>query len=1214
MNLFRLNPEYLTQYINFNYKNPDWQFDVKEDSSMEKIQAEGSAKIWNLLLEHKIALLADEVGMGKTIQALAVICTLWRQKPDAKVLIYAPNETVALKWKKEYLNFIRFHYRFSDNLIKSDLTNEPLSDGFVCENHFSLLDHANKKWPSLFICKISSLSNLHSKFLSTENLRKIQIKISRPEDLENASDDIKEQWIKDIAWESNQAFYQYFNSTDAPFDLLIIDEAQYLRRTENEISGTNRSISSNYFFKGLNPSLPSEKHPLASMVLLMTATPNHSSQKDIQNIVKLFDESLGRLSSAKILDILCVRRFGRLCSKTKHNYRNEKIEGSQLITTREILFFGAYQKTLITNSKNKKESTNTNAYRVMLGYLEGFEFFSNNETKKYSLNKKEDLTTQTSVDFSEQIEDHSLIKSLSEDYKRIYHRYPDHPKYDHLIRALSNKKNNSSLYEEKTLVFVRRIPSVFEISRRVIENYDSCFLELLKECKPEWRNLKFGSNLRRVFYNEIKKSGDTIEEESSDQIVVEEDRNIPISMVLDLFTVKKADRFKTTDCTNFKNRFTRNTHFFSIFFQPGSNYMGQPYKLSKLSISTKSNKKLTDILQSAINERLEVSKANDSIERIKLKYNPDHAQKTEIRKWSNEFPTLMTIWWNSKVMEINITEKYRKAKEEYVDWTLMEREGFCQYLEKGILLGSPFIIHFYAIFKKNQQKSNKVQSARLYQEFCKRLSTTFDTIGLLDQISDAILTFRFFYKKEMGIEAEKLMDQKFNIFNNTNPIYPYYGGSKRPAIINAFNTPFFPFVIVATSVLQEGVDLHLHCKRVIHYGIAWTYGDNEQRVGRVDRMFGKLDRELKENAFADLPITYPYLEDTIDENQLICFAKRKSEAEELIDQLKDVKFNKTLSHVEQSETENWKLLFNEPDNKRVSKDPFGVKMDDFQKINLEYFKINFKKNQIIQHFISELTANFNDVVNLYDENDFTNGNQIAAIKYIFDNNRHQPVVIELHYFEEGHWILNRPVYVLVARTPLGKREDLFLNFTANRKLKEAYFDSPNIKICFDTTVRKRDVRNNLFRIYSRIDLPVIIDESSGTINISKEELIYNLQSLMKFSDDLEKEITGKDIQNEEIINKESKDGGFGGIGLPGNRTNDCKWEGWNSNSSGTIVYREATKFNAGNNQSFELNHQFFLRRHLTIKKETFVQYPVYKKDALDIEKKLLEGLFAMDEQ
>ena len=1214
MNLFRLNPEYLTQYINFNYKDPYWQFNVNDDSSMEKIQAEGSAKIWNLLLEHKIALLADEVGMGKTIQALAVICTLWRQKPDAKVLIYAPNETVALKWRKEYLNFIRFHYRFSDNLIKSDLTNEPLRDGFFCENHYSLLDHASNLWPSLYICKISSLSNLHSKFLSTENLQKLQINITRPENLENASDDVKNKWIRDIAWKSNQAFYQYFNATDPPFDLLIIDEAQYLRRTEDDLTGTNRSISANHFFKGINPIGESKKQPLASMVLLMTATPNHSSQKDIQNIVKLFDEGLGKLSASKILDILCVRRFGRLCSKTKHNYRNERIEGSRLTTTREILFFGAYQKTLIANGKNKKDSSNTNAYRVMLGYLEGFEFFSNNESKQYSLNKKDDSNIQTSVDFSEQIEDHSLIKNISEDYKRIYHRYPDHPKYDNLIRFLSNRKNNSSLYEEKTLVFVRRIPSVFEISRRVIENYDSYFLELLKECNPEWRNLKLGSNLRRLFYYEIKKSGDSTDEVYTNQIEPEEDRNIPISMILDLFTIKKTDSYKTTDCSNFKTRFTRNTDFFSIFFQPGSNYMGQSYKLSKLFITTKYNKKQTDILQSAIYERFEELKYNNSIERIKLKYSFDPEQKTEIKKWLYEFPTLMTIWWNYKFLEHGLNEKYLKAKEEYIDWALLEREGFCQYLEKGILLGSPFIIHFYAIFKKIQLKNNKVQSARLYQDFCKRLSTSFDSIGLLDQISDAILTFRFFYKKEMGIETEKLMEQKFNIFNNTNPIYPYYGGSKRPAIINAFNTPFFPFVIVATSVLQEGVDLHLHCKRVIHYGIAWTYGDNEQRVGRVDRMFGKLDRELKDNSFADLPIIYPYLENTIDENQLICFAKRKSEAEELIDQLKDVKFNKTLSHVEQSETENWKLLFNQPDNSRISKDPFGVKIDDFRKINLESITTGFKRNHIIQHFISELSANFNDVINLYDETDFTTGNQIAAIKYIFDNHRHQPVIIELHYFEEGHWILNRPVYVLVAKTPLGKKEDLFVNFTAFGKLKETYFDSPNIKICFDATVKKRDFRRNLFRIYSRIDLPVIVDETSGTINISKEELIYNLQSLIKFSDDLENKITGKDIQNEDIINEESKNVTVKGTGLPGNRVNDHIWEDWNSNTSGTMAYKEATKLNTDKSQSFELNHQIFLRRYISIKKETFVQYPVYKKDALDIEIKLLEGLIAMDEQ
>jgi DNA gyrase/topoisomerase IV subunit A len=84
--------------------------------------------------------------------------------------------------------------------------------------------------------------------------------------------------------------------------------------------------------------------------------------------------------------------------------------------------------------------------------------------------------------------------------------------------------------------------------------------------------------------------------------------------------------------------------------------------------------------------------------------------------------------------------------------------------------------------------------------------------------------------------------------------------------------------------------------------------------------------------------------------------------------------------------------------------------------------------------------------------------------------------------------------------------------------------------------------------------------------------------------------------------------------LPDNRIKNHKWNNWSSNSSGNIAYKEILFVDSNINQSFELNHQTFLRRYLTIRKDTFIQYPVYKKDALDTEIELLEGLIELDNQ
>jgi hypothetical protein len=54
----------------------------------------------------------------------------------------------------------------------------------------------------------------------------------------------------------------------------------------------------------------------------------------------------------------------------------------------------------------------------------------------------------------------------------------------------------------------------------------------------------------------------------------------------------------------------------------------------------------------------------------------------------------------------------------------------------------------------------------------------------------------------------------------------------------AFNTPFWPNVLVTTSVGQEGLDFHPWCRSIAHWDPARGPVDLEQREGRVDRYAG----------------------------------------------------------------------------------------------------------------------------------------------------------------------------------------------------------------------------------------------------------------------------------------------------------------------------------------------------------------------------------------
>ncbi|MGI1250209.1 helicase C-terminal domain-containing protein, partial [Raoultella ornithinolytica] len=142
-------------------------------------------------------------------------------------------------------------------------------------------------------------------------------------------------------------------------------------------------------------------------------------------------------------------------------------------------------------------------------------------------------------------------------------------------------------------------------------------------------------------------------------------------------------------------------------------------------------------------------------------------------------------------------------------------------------------------------------------------------------------------------------------------------------LIRGFNSPFFPDVLVATSVMQEGVNLHLQCHKVHHYGIAWTPGDNEQRNGRVDRLFGRVNMLLRESSNAEMVINYPYLASSFDQDQLASFIHHKYVVEEKLDNCETQSFNREIDTKES--TSGWRRWLRKPVRDREVEDPYPAK-------------------------------------------------------------------------------------------------------------------------------------------------------------------------------------------------------------------------------------------------------------------------------------------------
>lgn len=93
----------------------------------------------------------------------------------------------------------------------------------------------------------------------------------------------------------------------------------------------------------------------------------------------------------------------------------------------------------------------------------------------------------------------------------------------------------------------------------------------------------------------------------------------------------------------------------------------------------------------------------------------------------------------------------------------------------------------------------------------------------------------------------------------------------RAAIARRFRMPGYPMVLVATSVLQEGEDLHVCCDRVTHFGISGSPIGIEQKNGRVDRIGSRAQRRLLDQhpvADAGIRVRFPHLSESLEWYQI----------------------------------------------------------------------------------------------------------------------------------------------------------------------------------------------------------------------------------------------------------------------------------------------------------------------------------------------------------
>jgi len=105
---------------------------------------------------------------------------------------------------------------------------------------------------------------------------------------------------------------------------------------------------------------------------------------------------------------------------------------------------------------------------------------------------------------------------------------------------------------------------------------------------------------------------------------------------------------------------------------------------------------------------------------------------------------------------------------------------------------------------------------------------------------------------------------------NVRRVFGDTGDVTRQRIMLTFNTPFYPEILIASSVLAEGVDLHLNCRHIIHHDLEWNPSSLEQRTGRVDRLGAKA-----EQCGHPIRVYVPYLEGCQDEKLFRVVSERE---------------------------------------------------------------------------------------------------------------------------------------------------------------------------------------------------------------------------------------------------------------------------------------------------------------------------------------------------
>ncbi|MBK8848625.1 MAG: DEAD/DEAH box helicase family protein, partial [Saprospiraceae bacterium] len=476
---------------------------IGEELANRQLEAITKSYLYLTKPGNNIIYIADEVGLGKTYIA-AGIAMLFRHfsgnTKNHKDLIIVPKKNLQDKWKKELKNFVSNNYLCDDDLIKQQYNfDEAIKDRLMpvrCTDPISIF-------------RMTSFSSIAATQNRKSELYDYLLSYIFSND-EFARSVLNEAWQlgyfnKGLESNLRKLVAYLMNALSPKINCLIIDEAHnykygiggdtYDESIRNETTARflgavkDNSILNNF------PELRSKiKLPLAEKIICLSATPKDRSLLEIKNQFNCFSNKHILSDSTTAGDIESrLKRFllrGNLeyvlntevvsRNQCREEHRKGNVNKSEVAIplTIDDSFDAVFWQLLQYKSIKHLDQKNNASFEI--GMLASFETYmadldrrslknievSNEPEEKDKDDKEYEQTAHRSIQESQDI---NIIRGIMASYYENFKKFPPHPKQtkleDEIIEQLKR--------QEKSLIFVRRVASSYELEKRIKERFES---------------------------------------------------------------------------------------------------------------------------------------------------------------------------------------------------------------------------------------------------------------------------------------------------------------------------------------------------------------------------------------------------------------------------------------------------------------------------------------------------------------------------------------------------------------------------------------------------------------------------------------------------------------------------------------------------------------------------------------------------------------------